>query len=46
MLMQVETDEVNGELHYRLLALFRQPESNMPPIFNPKPSLQYAVLPR
>ncbi len=43
MLMQVRTAELNGELRDRLRAPFRQPEPNVPPIFNPKPPLLRAA---
>ena len=43
MLMQVRTAELNGELRERLRAPFRQPEPNVPPIFQPKPPLLHAA---
>jgi len=36
MLMQVRTDELNGELRDRLRAPFRQPAPSVPSLFNPK----------
>lgn len=43
MLMQVRTAELNGELHDRLRTPFRQPESNVPSLFKPKPPLLRAT---
>lgn len=43
MLMQVRTAEINGELHDRLRAPFRRPESNVLSLFKPKPPLLRAA---
>lgn len=43
MLMQVRTADLNGELHDRLRAPFRQPEPNVSPLFKPKPPLLRAA---
>lgn len=43
MLMQVRTANLNGELHDRLRAQFRQPMPTVPPIFTPKPPLLRAA---
>ena len=43
MVMHVRTAELNGELRDRLRAPFRQPESNVPPIFKPRPPLLRAA---
>lgn len=42
-LMQVRTAALNGERHDRLKAPFRQPETNLPSIFKPKPPLLRAA---
>lgn len=43
MLMQVRTADLNGELHDRLRAPFREPEPDAPAIFKRKPLLQHAA---
>lgn len=43
MLMQVRAAQINGDLHDRLRALFRQPEPNVPPLFKAKPPLLRAA---
>lgn len=43
MLMQVRTADLNGELHDRLRAPFRQPEPTIPAMFKPKPPLLQAA---